>query len=628
MRDVTDLARKDLDAARAKYHGMRIADPDTEDPGKAMIYVNRDRSVKINSFKHVGKLFDVKSCPVIQQGRHTEDAADISDVLRTSGDFYRTGDAGIVRIGNGKLNYYSTKDDDVRVFIQDVSDYFSYQTGKGEADLPMGVAKQFLATSGSFGFAKIEKVSRIPGLDKNLGMYGREAGFDEPTKTYFLNDYSDMTSIRTPQDAEAAIDRLLSPFTEYRFPDADKGRAAMLAAVLTSIFRPMLDTAPGIAIHTPMNGQSTGKTPMAEALAACGDWKFSPKSWKDKHENDKAIHAHLWNSGSSALYFDNVNGRFSSSTMAIILTSAMYSARELQKTNDVEVATNVLMMLSANAYSPDKDMAVRWLEISLVAQKINRPWKPVDKVDHKAFVSDAFGLVEYVRKNFDKTKLTSTIQNTKYPHWSSVVQYPVMALTGIDPMAISDARGIEADYEDQYAILGILDNVWDKVDDEQRERLSASAIEAHAGLSLSEMLTDKHNMKSNRFGIALGHYARGRNETHGGEVGPYLLECVADRPTDGAKIKLYRLTKPGHVEVTGTLTMEETAAYPVETNNVIALFDSENPRDKAGDLMQEQTGKGDVECEVLIEASDDWSRLRDRMRSRNGRSRWDDVRLT
>lgn len=455
---------------------------------------------------------------------------------------------GLVRVGNDKLIYYSTMEDDVRVFVRDVSEYLSYQTAKGDADLPMGVAKQFLATVDSFGFPIIEKVSRIPGLDENLGFYGKKSGFHETSKTYFLHDFEDVTSIRTPKDAQDAMDRLLAPFSEYSHPDADKGRAAMLAAVLTSIFRPMLETAPGIAIHTPMNGQSTGKTPMAEALAAAGGWKFASKGWKRMDENDKAIHAHLMGSGSSALYFDNVNGRFSSSTMAIVMTSSTYSARELQKTRDVPVATNVLMMLSANAYEPDKDMAVRWPEIPLVAQKINRPWKPVDKVDHTAFVSDAFGLVAYVRDNFDKSEIMASVTNTKFPHWSSVVQFPVMALTGIDPMSRSNERGKDADYEDMFEIINILDNVWNATDADERTKLTASHIEAYAGLLLVEMLTDKHHMKSNQFGKALARYARGRTENHGGEVGPYLLECVADKRNDGAKTKLYRLIKPGAVE--------------------------------------------------------------------------------
>ena len=572
VREVTDLARKDFSAARAKYHGMHIADPDTDEPGKAILYVNARDSIKIHSFKHGGKVFKVVSCPVVQQGRGTEDAEHIADVLRRSGDFYRTGENNFVRVENDRLVYYSTMEDDVRVFVRDVSDYLSYYTAKGEADLPMGVAKQFLATSDSFGFPLIEKVSRIPGLDKNLGMYGRTAGYDETNKTYFPNDFTEVTSIRTPGDAQDAMDRLLAPFSEYRFPDADKGRAAMLAAVLTSIFRPMLETAPGIAIHTPMGGQSTGKTPMAEALAAAGGWKFVSRGWSDRRENDKAILAHLWQSGSSALYFDNVDGQFSSQVLAGVLTSPTYGGRELGKTRDISVVTNVLMMLSGNAYEPSKDMAVRMLEIPLVAQRINRPWKPIDKVDHRSFVSDAFGLVAYVRDNFDKTEIMAPVTNTKFPHWCDVVQFPVMALTGIDPMSQSDERGKDADYEDMFEIMGILDAVWDKTNSEERTKLTASHFECYAGLPLVEMLTDKHNMKSSRFGTALARYARGRTEVHGGEFGPYLLECVADRMNDGAKTKLYRLTKPGAVEdVTPQTfrTMQERSA-----GNVVALFDA------------------------------------------------------
>ena len=230
------------------------------------------------------------------------------------------------------------------------------------------------------------------------------------------------------------------------------------------------------------------------------------------------------------------------------------------------------MMLSGNAYEPSKDMAVRMLEIPLVAQRINRPWKPIDKVDHRSFVSDAFGLVAYVRDNFDKTEIMAPVTNTKFPHWCDVVQFPVMALTGIDPMSQSDERGKDADYEDMFEIMGILDAVWDKTNSEERTKLTASHFECYAGLPLVEMLTDKHNMKSSRFGTALARYARGRTEVHGGEFGPYLLECVADRMNDGAKTKLYRLTKPGAVEdVTPQTfrTMQERSA-----GNVVALFDA------------------------------------------------------
>lgn len=95
VQDVTDLVRKDFASARAKYHGMHIADPDTGESGKAMLYVNARNSIKVHSFKHGGKVFRVVSCPVVQQGRPTEDAEHIADVLRNSGDFYRMDNGGV-----------------------------------------------------------------------------------------------------------------------------------------------------------------------------------------------------------------------------------------------------------------------------------------------------------------------------------------------------------------------------------------------------------------------------------------------------------------------------------------------------------------------------------------------------
>lgn len=345
---------KDFIEARKKWHGLGLCDPDTLESGKAMLYVNNDKTVKVHSFKHGGKRYCVIKCPIIQESLNlVENAKAVNEILLRSGQFFRLGDKSFVQVVNGGLEYYSMEEDDIRKFIQNVSGvFFEWYNLKGQCvALPMNVARQFIAAAiGEFD--EIEKVSRIPGLDLDLNEYGRQAGYHEKSRTYFLNDYSDFSQIDTSEDAQKAVERLLSPFSEYNFADGEKGKAVMLAAVLTSIFRPMLETAPGVAITTPQGGQSTGKAPMALAIAKAGGWGFNSRSWKDRNENDKAIHSHLAGQNANALYFDNVTGLFNSDVLAVVLTSSVYAARELGKTKDLPVSTAVLMMTSGNAYEP------------------------------------------------------------------------------------------------------------------------------------------------------------------------------------------------------------------------------------------------------------------------------------
>lgn len=207
-------------------------------------------------------------------------------------------------------------------------------------------------------------------------------------------------------------------------------------------------------------------------------------------------------------------------------------------------------------------MAERFLEINLIARKIKRDWKPVDRVNHEEFVSLAFALVDYVNRTADKSSVLATFSHDKFPHWDSVVRFPVKVLTGHDAMEISATRSATADLEDMFEILSVLDSVWNYTDEHERQSMTINDIQQHIIDTQQEMLTDKFRMKANKFGHAFGKYARERNALHGGHVGEYLVECIADRKTDGVNNKKYRITKPAEsiVHIDSSLFDDEEAS--------------------------------------------------------------------
>ena len=527
--EITDAIKSDINAAFKKWNGLGICDPETEEKGKAKLYINiGKRSINIHSFKHGGKKYRIVLCPVIERNNDNVDIQKILDVMKASGKFYVIG-GNVVRINEkGALDYYRSSDDTtVRQFIHQVSGNYVIYQKNGVDQFHMGIAKFLIDNARSY-LPEIERVSNIPGLTDDLKIFGENQGYHAKSKYYFTTNYEIKAGvITTKAQADAAIDYLLSPFSKYRFKHPKEARSALLGAVMTMALRPILHTAPGLMVHTPRLGTSTGKSPLTTALAAISGFGDDAKNWKSRDENDKVMLSHLINSPHKVLKFDNVDeeGVLCSDVLASILTESIYSGRILGSTKEVSVPTNIPIMLSCNNYTPTKDLAIRFIELELISGEQNIDWLPIDRVDRQKFIETVFALVQYCNDNFSIAKTRSTLSVIKFSHWSRVVQSPVKILTGIDPMELSNSRGVEASHDDLFEINAILDYAISQNMDNDIIDASIAMFEKCETLATALM----KKCKKLTFARAFSTFAKTVGEPM--IYGNYLLERTGDRTT-------------------------------------------------------------------------------------------------
>jgi hypothetical protein len=164
-------------------------------------------------------------------------------------------------------------------------------------------------------------------------------------------------------DVAAAVGELLEPFAE--FPAVSRG--TLLAAVLTAVCRPGLDTAPLICVDAPSPG--SGKTLLATCLAALAGSgpqavQTLQSGGRDDAEIDKRLLA-LGRSGAPAAIYDNLTGVINAAPLAAYVTSPRYTGRPLGTSVMATVDTAQLLILTGNNMTLGLDLARRAVLVRL-----------------------------------------------------------------------------------------------------------------------------------------------------------------------------------------------------------------------------------------------------------------------
>lgn len=146
--------------------------------------------------------------------------------------------------------------------------------------------------------------------------------------------------------AKLALDVLWKPFSQFPFANAlDRGGA--LAAVLTSVLRAALPTAPMFVFDAPTQG--SGKTLLSLAVGElCGGAQLmAPLPAKDEAEVRKVLLSVLLEAP-RAVVFDNQWGMLDSAVLAGMLTSEVFSGRLLGTNTTLKAPTGLLVMVTGN----------------------------------------------------------------------------------------------------------------------------------------------------------------------------------------------------------------------------------------------------------------------------------------
>jgi hypothetical protein len=304
----------------------------------------------------------------VDAGRLAEAVRDVVGEMRGFSDVFDMGRPVKVVVGDDSVQIVSL--DDARM-SQEIGERFlcvrEVERGRRVAleavDPPSGLVKQALSVFKESRFRGLRGVVDMPVPDGSGGWV--VTGYD-PQSRLVVSDVDDVAGLLGTMTVAQALDVLWSPFREFPFVGAgDRGGA--LACLLTAVSRPWLETAPLFAFDAPAPG--SGKSLLCKAVGElCGGAELAaPLPIRNEEETAKGIMALLMKAP-RAVIWDNQTGVLDSVSLAAVLTSPVYSARELGHTRHTNVPTGVLWMMNGNNLAFRNDMPRRVVKVRIDPQ--------------------------------------------------------------------------------------------------------------------------------------------------------------------------------------------------------------------------------------------------------------------
>ncbi len=355
-----------------KYHDTRCPDPlepDYDDDsrvawinlkrGKPCIYSHARGGVR---YTLVRSAIDLK----IVGGEIPNALPTIFKQMRLNGDvFERAGslvdlaDDQLFQFDKHRMKTYLEKSFRFQVFDGRAKDWVT-------KDCPTDVAERVLAERGRWGMPKVSGTIKFPVMRPD-GSILEHAGYDEATGLLLLLDDPELLAPLALGDDElrAALQRIWEPFELFPFED-DLSRGVYLAALLTTVCRATLPTAPAFLVRAHAAG--TGKTLLSECLMLLVGASLTamPLPERNGEEIEKRLFAKLL-TGSPGLLLDNLQGIIDNAAMCVMLTSAEPEGRILGKSETARADNRALWVLNGNNVTAGGDTYRRILPITLDA---------------------------------------------------------------------------------------------------------------------------------------------------------------------------------------------------------------------------------------------------------------------
>lgn len=356
------------------WHGERFSDPLEPDYGNqdnriAWANLKSGGTPYLFSHAHGGTRFWLHR-PVealtLETGELSATVSKALERLRRDGVvFDRSGE--LVRVADGELIAVSPH------WLQNHLEtifYFQRFDGRGKemkrADCPDRLAQRLIAARGEWGLPQVSIVVTYPFMRPD-GSIVEHPGFDPATGLLYLDENPGKPPAQALDDQglTQALERIWQPFESFPFAD-DMSRGVFLAALLTTVCRPALPTAPGFLVraHTP----GTGKTLLSESIMlALGITSPSAMPMPENpDEAEKRLFAQLL-AGCPGMILDNLTGSIDNSALCAFLTNGNPSGRILGKSETRKVLNRALFVLNGNNVGAGGDTFRRILPISLDA---------------------------------------------------------------------------------------------------------------------------------------------------------------------------------------------------------------------------------------------------------------------
>jgi hypothetical protein len=390
-----EISIAELLAYPDQYHGQRCHDPlepeYRNDNRVAFISLKNGGHPYIYSHAHGGCRYTLKKPPKIIQiftGESARCTDELSKYLSEQGEIYERGQALLDIQHDGQTRVLNPAR--IKYLAGSACSLVRFDSRAKElraTDLTDTIAQLILSRGGHGTFRELAGVITAPTMTHE-GRIISTPGYDSQTGLLLLIDGEShfLPINRQPNTAaiQSAFAQLWEPVKDFPF-DGDVSRSCQLAAMLTSVVRSCLPTAPGFGLDAPT--PASGKTKLAQCIAALGTGRVEsllPPPTEDEETRKKIATALA--KGKSVVIFDNMETQLKSPVLAAFLTSPRWSDRLLGGNTEIEADNRMLVLITGNNLAPVGDIVRRLLTIRIDPQlEASEVWKrefAVDPLDY------------------------------------------------------------------------------------------------------------------------------------------------------------------------------------------------------------------------------------------------------
>lgn len=446
-----------------KWHGTRFADPLEPDYGndERISWLNLRTPGKPTLYSHAHgglKYVLTRARRVIRlmAGERVDAVHKTLEQFRLDGQLYVRGKEMVRVTHDGDICPL-----DVAGILFEMDRVCSYEKivarkgDYGPCDAPRAVAEGIAAKKGDWPLPSLDAVLTSPTLDPRTMRVLDMPGYDAKTKLLLLMSeesvkrWSGVPASPTREQVRAALELIWTPFRAFPFQGA-VDRGVMLAAVLTTLVRPSLPTAPGFAFGAPTAG--SGKTLLSKCLARLAGLAMPAvlAGAKEDEEMRKRLLA-LGRSGARVIILDNLAGIIASEALCAWLTSEVFTDRVLGISVNASVPTRAMLLLTGNNLTLKGDLCRRILTCR-IDPEMETPWRrkfdlnPAEWCREHRLEMVAAGLT-IIRAAAQSPPLTD--RTASFEEWSDSIRKAVCNIADEGLMDVKDPTlSIDSSYDD------------------------------------------------------------------------------------------------------------------------------------------------------------------------------------
>lgn len=230
-------------------------------------------------------------------------------------------------------------------------------------------AEHIQARVGDWSFPPLKGFVNAPTIRED-GSILQTPGYDAVSQVIYEPlgvEFPKVPENPTKEDAQAALDKILSLFTDFPFT-SEASRMVIVAALLTALIRRNINTAPLFAVDAPTAG--TGKSLLSEltSIVATGSLPAMVSQGKNAEEDEKRLSSMLA-AGDPIIVIDNCERPVEGDFLCSMLTQELVQTRILGKSEMIRLPSNCLVLATGNNMVIAGDMARRVLMCRIDAQQ-------------------------------------------------------------------------------------------------------------------------------------------------------------------------------------------------------------------------------------------------------------------